>query len=186
MASNVSKTTTDHDTIRTWVEERGGWPAEVASTASEEQTGILRIDFPGWSGEGSLRRIDWDEWFRKFDDANLAFVFEESTAEGQRSNFNKLVGRETAEARARGERTSRRGARAGAGRARGGPRAGGKRQATRREAARTTRAGARAGARSKGRTGRATKRAGAGARGGGRGGGGAKKRGRSSRRTPGR
>jgi hypothetical protein len=109
MAQRVSSTTTDHETIRRWVEERGGWPAEVAATAREGDTGIIRVDFPGFSGEGSLQRISWDEWFRKFDESGLAFVYEESTAGGQRSNFNKLVSRETAQARAEGRRTSRRG-----------------------------------------------------------------------------
>jgi hypothetical protein len=109
MAESVSRTTTDHETIRRWVEERGGWPAEVEATAGRDVTGIIRIDFPGYSGEGRLRRISWDEWFGKFDESELAFVYEESTARGERSSFNKLVARETAAARAEGRRTSRRG-----------------------------------------------------------------------------
>lgn len=120
MAQKVSKTTTDHETIRAWVEERGGWPAEVEATAGREgETGIIRIDFPGYAGQGTLRRVSWDEWFRKFDETNLAFVYEDATAAGQRSSFNKLVARETAEARAEERRTSPRGGRArsaGAGR----------------------------------------------------------------------
>lgn len=108
MAQNVSNTTTDHETIRRWVEERGGWPAQVASTARGDETGIIRVDFPGFSGEGKLERISWDDWFQKFDGSGLAFVYEDETAGGQRSNFNKLVSRETATARARGGRTSRR------------------------------------------------------------------------------
>src|SRR5512142_987426 len=103
-----SLTTTDHDTIRKWAEERGGKPSEVASTARGDDVGIIRIDFPGFSGEGKLQEISWDDWFAKFDQANLAFVYEEETADGQRSNFNKLVGRETAQARAEGEKTNRR------------------------------------------------------------------------------
>lgn len=106
--AQVSNTTTDHETIRSWAEERGGLPAEVETTAREGKAGIIRIDFPGFSGEGSLRRISWDEWFQKFDEAGLAFVYEEQTPTGQRSNFNELVARETAEARARGRRASRR------------------------------------------------------------------------------
>src|SRR5689334_12658085 len=102
MASST-RTTTDHDEIRRWAEERGGKPAEVASTARGGDPGIIRIDFPGYSGEGSLQPISWDDWFRKFDESGLALVYSERTAGGQRSNFNKLVGRETAEARARGD-----------------------------------------------------------------------------------
>jgi hypothetical protein len=147
MAKQVSKTTTDHETIRRWAEERGGWPADVEATAREGDTGIIRIDFPGFSGEGSLRRISWDDWFRKFDASGLAFVYEDQTAGGERSNFNKLVSRETAAARAEGARTTRAGGargaarrRTGAARAKRGP-AGGKRTAARGAAAGRKRTG---------------------------------------------
>ncbi len=95
MASqHLSKTTTDHDKIRRWTEERNGKPAAVKATHEPgKSTGILRIDFPGYSGEDSLEDISWDEFFEKFDDADLAFVYEDGTSAGQRSNFNKLVKR---------------------------------------------------------------------------------------------
>ncbi len=100
MSKHLSKTTTDHETIRTWAEERGGRPAAVKRTHTEgEDVGIIRIDFPGYSGEGSLEEISWDEFFEKFDEADLAFVYEEKTSKGQKSNFNKLVKRETAAAK---------------------------------------------------------------------------------------
>jgi hypothetical protein len=86
-----SKTTTDHEEIRQWVEERGGSPAVVASTHEEDETGILRIDMPGYGGEGSLEHISWDEWFDKFDREDLAFVYQETTKDGAPSNFNKIV-----------------------------------------------------------------------------------------------
>jgi hypothetical protein len=116
----ANRTITDHDEIRRWAEERGGRPAQVATTAGagEGETGIIRIDFPGFSGEGSLEEISWDEWFRKFDESGLALVVQDRTRGGAKSNFNKLVGRETAAARSRGVRASRRTPRAGA--ARGG------------------------------------------------------------------
>lgn len=94
--ANLSKTTQDHDEIRRWAEERGGKPAHVKSTESKEDVGILRIDFPGFSGEGSLEEISWEQWFEKFDDRNLALIYQETTAEGERSNFNKIVSAETA------------------------------------------------------------------------------------------
>jgi hypothetical protein len=94
--ANLSKTTRDHDEIRRWAEERGGKPAHVKSTGSGEDTGILRIDFPGYSGGGSLEPISWEDFFEKFDDRGLALVYQEETAGGQKSNFNKLVSAETA------------------------------------------------------------------------------------------
>lgn len=115
MAQNLSKTTTDHETIRRWAEERGGKPAEVIGTARGSETGMIRIDFPGFGGAGTLREISWDEWLRKFDEAGLALVYEDETSGGERSSFNELVGRETARARAEGTRASpRQGGRAGA------------------------------------------------------------------------
>src|SRR5947209_8642351 len=93
--ANLSKTTQDHEEIRRWAEERGGKPAHVKSTESGDDIGIIRIDFPGYSGEGSLEEITWDEFFEKFDDNDLALVYQEETADGERSNFNKIVKAET-------------------------------------------------------------------------------------------
>ena len=46
-----SKTTTNHDEIRQWAEARNGRPAVVKSTRRKgDDTGILRIDFPGYNG----------------------------------------------------------------------------------------------------------------------------------------
>jgi hypothetical protein len=86
-------TTTDHDTIRRWVDERNGAPAAVAETGDEDDPGVLRIDFPGYEGEESLVEIGWSEWFEKFEEGELAFLYQEETADGERSNFNKLVRR---------------------------------------------------------------------------------------------
>lgn len=93
--SDSSTTTTDHDTIRRWAEDRGGKPSAVAATGSADDPGIIRIDFPGYSGEGSLQEISWDEWFEAFEENNLALVYQETTADGEKSNFNKIVSRES-------------------------------------------------------------------------------------------
>ncbi|MFB3815254.1 MAG: hypothetical protein ACE14L_14195 [Terriglobales bacterium] len=93
---------TDHDEIRRWAEERGARPACVRRTGGGEDVGMIRLDFPGFGGEESLEHISWDEWFRKFDESNLALLVQDTTARGEKSNFNKLVGRETAEKRSRG------------------------------------------------------------------------------------
>jgi len=83
--SYESKTTTDHDEIRSWVEERGGHPARV------EGTNLLRIDYPGFSGEQRLEEISWDELFRIFDENKLAFLYQEETKDGGESRFSKFV-----------------------------------------------------------------------------------------------
>ena len=91
---HTSQTTTDHETIRRWAEARGGKPAAVKDTESKDDVGILRIDFPGYSGADSLDPISWEEFFDKFDAAKLALVYQEQTASGEQSNFNKLVRRD--------------------------------------------------------------------------------------------
>lgn len=87
-----SRTTTDHDEIRRWVEERGGRPAAVKSTSGGD-AGLLRIDFPGYRGEDSLEEISWEEFFEKFEQNNLAFLYQDETSGGQESRFSKLVSR---------------------------------------------------------------------------------------------
>ena len=100
---SAAKVTTDHDAIKQWVEAREGTPARVKRTGGPGDPGMLRIDFPGFSGEDSLEAIEWEEWFEAFEDNNLAFLHQDETADGQPSRFNKLVSRDTVEARARGE-----------------------------------------------------------------------------------
>jgi hypothetical protein len=89
----TSKTTTDHNGIRRWVEEHDGTPSSVRSTGNGDDPGILRIDFPGGAGEDALEHIGWDEWFEKFDENKLAFVYQEEKASGEDSTFFKLVSR---------------------------------------------------------------------------------------------
>ena len=92
----TSKTTTNHDEIRRWVEARRGRPAHVKQTARDGDVGILRIDFPSYGGEDTLEELTWEEFFAKFDREKLAFLYQDVTASGETSFFNKLVGRETA------------------------------------------------------------------------------------------
>jgi hypothetical protein len=89
-----SHITTDHDEIRRWVEERGGFPATVKRTVGKgHEPGILRIDYPDYSGAESLERIDWDEFFDKFEKENLALLYQAETAGGDCSRFSKLIAR---------------------------------------------------------------------------------------------
>jgi hypothetical protein len=111
MPSASNRVLTEHEEIRRWAEDRGGRPSCVKQTGGGDDVGILRIDFPGYSGEGSLEEISWDEWLDKFDERRLALIVQDTTAHGQRSNFNKLVSRGTAERSQRGHRSSSRSAR---------------------------------------------------------------------------
>lgn len=89
-----SKTTTDHDTIRRWVEEREGQPSRVKDTSRGGDQGILRIHFPGAGAADDLEPIAWDEFFEAFEANKLAFVYQEATTEGEPSRFCKFIDRE--------------------------------------------------------------------------------------------
>lgn len=87
-----SSTTTDHRTIREWAEARGAHPASVKGTETGgEHAGILRLDFD--PRDERLESISWDEFFAKFDEAKLAFLHQDHTADGSESRFHKFVSR---------------------------------------------------------------------------------------------
>ena len=95
--SHLAKTLVDHDAIRQWAESRDGTPTAVNGTSrGKKDVGMIRIDFPGSSGAGTLEPIAWDLWFEKFDASNLALIVEDKTAGGEMSRVHKLVAREGA------------------------------------------------------------------------------------------
>jgi hypothetical protein len=96
-----ARTMTDHDQIRRWAEERHAQPACVKRTGGKGDPGMIRLDFPGFTGKQSLAPISWNQWFDAFDDNGLALLVQDTTARGQRSNFNKLVSRRSAAKRGR-------------------------------------------------------------------------------------
>lgn len=89
-----AETTVDHAKIQQWIEARGGRPATVKGSGGEEIAGILRVDFPGYSGKATLLPIPWEVFFKKFEERGLAFLFQEKTAAGDLSRFWKLVKRQ--------------------------------------------------------------------------------------------
>ena len=54
---------------------------------------MLRIDFPGGAGTDDLDHISWEDWFAKFEEENLAFLYQKQKASGEDSTFFKLVSR---------------------------------------------------------------------------------------------
>ena len=83
----MAETTTDHKAIRKWAEARGGKPARVKGTGDFRDPGLLRLDF-GEPEEG-LEPITWEEFFDKFEDSNLALLYEDEPD----NRFSKLVRR---------------------------------------------------------------------------------------------
>src|SRR4051812_46706319 len=94
---STATTTTDHDEIRRWAEERGGRPARVKDTGGGKGgkgkggPGILRLDFG--EPDESLEEISWEEFFQAFEENELALLHQDKTADGKPSRFNKLVHR---------------------------------------------------------------------------------------------
>jgi hypothetical protein len=88
----ASKTTTDHETIRQWAEKRGAIPATVEGTErGDEEVGLLRFDFK--PKDDNLEPVDWDAFFDKFEESELAFLYQDKTAGGKVSRFHKFVRR---------------------------------------------------------------------------------------------
>ena len=86
-----AETITDHDRIREWAETRGGRPARVRDTAGKGGGGVLRFDFG--EPDDALEVIDWETFFRIFEENELALLEQEETSGGQTSRFSKFVNR---------------------------------------------------------------------------------------------
>ena len=84
-----SLVTTDHEVIRQWAKSRRAVPATVAGTQHDGHLGVLRFDFPGYSGD-RLVEVSWAEWFEAFDKRRLNFIYQEQRSGGERSNFFQL------------------------------------------------------------------------------------------------
>jgi len=93
--------TIDHKQIRQWAEARGGRPATVKATEENNHAGILRLDFG--PRDPGLEEISWEEFFEKFDAADLAFLHQDKTADGSTSRFHKFVSRSATQDKAQGK-----------------------------------------------------------------------------------
>ena len=95
----MAETTTDHETIRKWADSHGGKPAAVDRTHSDDDVGIVRIMFPdaAQSEHDSLVEISWEEFFREFEERELALLYDPD------GRFSKIVGRDTVEQREQGQ-----------------------------------------------------------------------------------
>ena len=94
MSSN-SQQTTNHEVIRLWCEDRGGVPSSVGQTHDSDDVGIIRVHFPGQGSGDQLDEISWEDFFGKFEEAGLAFLYEVRTESGDLSRFSKLIRRDS-------------------------------------------------------------------------------------------
>ncbi|MBA4808514.1 hypothetical protein [Brevundimonas sp.] len=86
-----AKRLTDHDAIRRWAEARGARPSRVRNTTDADGGGVLRFDFG--DPEEALEEISWDDFFRVFEDSQLALLEQDETKSGETSRFSKFVNR---------------------------------------------------------------------------------------------
>jgi hypothetical protein len=87
--------TTDHAEIKDWVESRGGRPAVVEGTFDELGGGVLSIDFG--NPDEALEELTWRDFFRVFDDNELAFEYELPGDDGVESYVCTFVSRAESE-----------------------------------------------------------------------------------------
>jgi hypothetical protein len=85
-------TTTDHETIRTWVERRGSMPARVNESAGNDP-GSLAI-MPKGKEDDSLLSIPWEEFFETFESERLAFAYQTEKADPNTKWFCQFVARD--------------------------------------------------------------------------------------------
>lgn len=94
---------TDHDEIRTWAAARMGSPAVVDISPQGGTQPMLRLVFDQHAYQdqdraeraanaGGYELVEWQEWFRLFEEAELALVVGPEI-EGRRDSFHELVRR---------------------------------------------------------------------------------------------
>lgn len=71
------KFTIDHDEIREWAEQRGGVPATIRGSASDDGPGILCIALPIASVRTNLLALTWEEFFAALESNELACMIDD-------------------------------------------------------------------------------------------------------------
>ena len=94
---------TDHEAIRDWAAARSGFPAIVDISPAGGTQPMLRLVFDQAAYQdqdradrpanaGGYELVEWDEWFKLFDESKLALVVEEEVP-GRRDNYHQFVRR---------------------------------------------------------------------------------------------
>ena len=78
------------EVIKRWAEERKAKPATIGGTRHDGRAGVLRFNFPGFGSGRRIEEINWDDWFRTFEERQLVFLFQEQKRDGSQSNFFRL------------------------------------------------------------------------------------------------
>ena len=85
--SPLTRTTTDHEAIRRWVESRGGTPTAQRGVGTADASAELGIDFSPSGHDDGIKHISWTDWFAQFEHADLAFRTEADATEDKSFEF---------------------------------------------------------------------------------------------------
>jgi hypothetical protein len=81
--ANIYGVTVDHAIIKNWIEKHHGQTQIIDDETTANDTVGIRVDFPGASDDVFFaddkppREINWEEFFKIFDDQQLAFSYNE-------------------------------------------------------------------------------------------------------------
>jgi hypothetical protein len=77
------KVTTNPEEIQNWVISRSGYPAIGKRIHGSEVVTELCIHFSDEQSFSSVKPISWDEFFQKFQEEKLVFLYQEKTHTGE-------------------------------------------------------------------------------------------------------
>jgi hypothetical protein len=91
---DMKRITRNHEEIKHWAEERDGVPAvpKTNDVSSKTPQGLY-IDFLDNGENKEMKQISWNEFFEKFEEKDLAFVYKDKVelgAENKEYSFVKL------------------------------------------------------------------------------------------------
>lgn len=90
--TDETRTTTDHGTIRNWIESNDLAVARTAET-DRSRSGGLTVVTEGRT-DGSVKEATWDEFFDTFEDEGLAFVYRTETMGPEEQLYYEFVPRD--------------------------------------------------------------------------------------------
>ncbi|HEY8400603.1 MAG TPA: hypothetical protein VIK89_05040 [Cytophagaceae bacterium] len=85
-----TRITSDHNKIKQWAEERNARPACYKCSNGNS---LLMFCFPGET-EMAVAKLSWEDFFKKFEELNLAFLYQERNIHGKKSRFNSFISKE--------------------------------------------------------------------------------------------
>ena len=81
------KATTDPSLIKKWAEARRATPAVIRKFTSDGMEMVLSFLFPDINIDEVVTRLSWEEFFEKFNQQRLVFVYEDSDRNQKASRY---------------------------------------------------------------------------------------------------